>query len=166
MVITLRKLKIKDAVYMLEWMHDKNVVEYLQANFQEKNLEDCIRFIDESSLDTNNVHYAIIDEFDTYMGTVSLKHIKDSSAEFAIAIRKIAMGKGISRIAMSQIIDYGLNYLNLSAIYWCVSPMNERALNFCNKNLYETCSFQSIGIENNFYTNEQKNKYSWYCVRK
>lgn len=36
------------------------------------------------------------------MGTVSLKHIRDNSAEFAIAIRSVAMGKGISSEAMKK----------------------------------------------------------------
>ena len=41
------------------------------------------------------------------MGTVSLKHIKNNTAEFAIAIRKIAMGYGFASYAMNEIIQYG-----------------------------------------------------------
>ena len=37
------------------------------------------------------------------MGTVSLKHIRDNSAEFAIAIRSVSMGKGISSESMKKI---------------------------------------------------------------
>lgn len=32
----LRKLKLKDALLMLEWVHDETVVENMQANFAKK----------------------------------------------------------------------------------------------------------------------------------
>ena len=70
------------------------------------------------------------------MGTVSLKHIHDGKAEFAIAIRKCAMGKGISGDAMKEILNYGLDTLGLDQIYWCVSPDNRRAVRFYEKNGY------------------------------
>ena len=42
-----------------------------------------------------NIHMAITDDNDEYMGTVSLKNINyiDSFAEFAITVRRTAMGK-------------------------------------------------------------------------
>ena len=43
----LRKFEQKDAVYMLEWMHDKEVTKDLAADFEKKQLkdaEDCIRY--------------------------------------------------------------------------------------------------------------------------
>ena len=91
----LRKLLQKDSTRMLEWMHDPFVVEKLQANFAAKTMDDCISFI-ENSEDAENVHLAITDDDDLYMGTVSLKHITDDNAEFAITVHRDAMGNGYS----------------------------------------------------------------------
>lgn len=41
----LRKLELKDATLMLEWMHDKTVVNNLKVNFMSKTIEDCESFI-------------------------------------------------------------------------------------------------------------------------
>lgn len=135
----LRKLEIKDAPLMLQWMHDKSVVAHLGANFGEKTIEDCKKFIASSWTDKENVHLAVADDADEYMGTVSLKHIDrlHETAEFAITVRAEAMGKGFSRYAMSEIIKLGLNKLLLRRIYWCVSPDNLRAVRFYDKCGYE-----------------------------
>ena len=81
----LRKLKLKDAPLMLEWMHDETVVENLHADFSSKTIDDCIKFIENSYDFSVNAHYAIASDEDVYMGTVSLKHINrdTNSAEFA-----------------------------------------------------------------------------------
>ena len=50
----LRMLKIKDAPFMLEWMHDDFVVHDMKTNFASKTLEDCISFI-ESAQDTKKI---------------------------------------------------------------------------------------------------------------
>ena len=47
----LRKLEPKDAPLMLEWMHDRSVVAHLGANFAEKTIDDCLRFISASQTD-------------------------------------------------------------------------------------------------------------------
>lgn len=134
----LRKLEIKDASLMLRWMHDKSVVAHLGANFGEKTIEDCKNFIESSWTDKANLHLAVVDENDEYMGTVSLKHIdqQQGTAEFAITVRAEAMGKGFSRYAMAEMIRLGLEEVRLQKIYWCVSPDNLRAVRFYDKNGY------------------------------
>ena len=64
----LRKLELKDAPLMLEWMHDDDVVQNMKTNFKIKTLEDCEQFINESKVNNANLHLAIVDEFDEYMG--------------------------------------------------------------------------------------------------
>ena len=96
-------LEKRDAPYMLEWMHDANVVEHLKNDFSSLTIADCERFILNSTNDDEDIHFAIVDEADEYLGTISLKHIYDKNAEFAIVIRKIAMGKGVSQEAMKKI---------------------------------------------------------------
>ena len=67
------------------------------------------------------------------MGTVSLKHIEDGSAEFAITVRAEAMGKGYSWFGMESIIEKAFNEYDLESVYWCVSRDNERAVRFYDK---------------------------------
>ena len=125
---------------MLEWMHDQDVVENLNANFKEKTKEDCEKFIKDAWSSTEKeIHLAIVDESDVYQGTVSLKNIdKDLKiAEFAISIRKTAMGTGISSSAMRKILNIGKEKLKLEKIYWCVSKKNIRAIKFYDKNKYK-----------------------------
>lgn len=159
----LRKLKKSDAPLMLEWMHDEDVVRDLKANFQEKTIDDCERFI-ESALDTReNLHLAIADDNDEYMGTASLKNINGGTAEFGISIRKRAMGKGFSRFGMREIIKTGLNDYGLSEVYWCVDPVNSRAVRFYDKNGYKKCKCPE-NVKN--YSDEEKERYFWYSVKK
>jgi len=134
----LRKLESKDAPFMLEWMHDESVVAKLAANFAAKTIDDCRNFIAASQEDEENLHLAVADEDDTYMGTVSLKHIDRTAgtAEFAITVRAAAMGKVFSHFGMDSILKMGIDELGLSAIYWCVSPKNTRAVRFYEKHGY------------------------------
>lgn len=160
----LRKLELKDAPLMLEWMHDKSVVENMQTDFGSLKLEDCEKFIQNSQNDEKNCHMAVVDENDEYMGTVSLKNIKNNKAEFAITVRACAMGKGFSKYGMSEIIRIGLEEMKLSSVYWCVSPENKRAVRFYDKNNYERITVNPDKIDS--YTQEQINSYIWYEVRR
>ncbi len=159
--MNLRKLTPKDAPDMLEWMHDPDVVGHLSANFAEKTLDDCLGFIAYAENAREDLHLAIADDTDTYMGTVSLKHIHDGTAEFAITVRKCAMGKGYAQFGMQTILDAGKQQLGLTAIYWCVSRHNLRAVRFYDKNGYSRteCVPQSILKA---YTQEQLSDFIWY----
>lgn len=163
----LRELKIEDAPLMLEWMHDKYVVKDLQTNFYSKTLEDCEVFIKNSYTSKNDIHMAIVDD-DIYMGTVSLKQIDKTtkSAEFAITIRRIAMGKGYSKYAMEKIIEFGFENLGLESIYWCVDLKNQRAQRFYDKNYYNRVDVSTLTKLPLNYTEEQKCKYVWYLIKK
>lgn len=142
----LRKLERKDAPLMLEWMHDKNVVKDMNTNFLSKMLDDCVAFIKSSQNDKDNLHFAITDDLDEYMGTVSLKHIKDKTAEFGIVVRSAAMGKGYSKKAMKEILDKGFKELNLQSIYWCVAPANKRAIRFYEKDGYKRVGADALNV--------------------
>ena len=141
----LRKLELKDAPLMLELMLDETVVKDMKADCSSKTLEDCNHFILSSKDTRKNLHLAIVDENDEYMGTVSLKNIEEDKAEFAITVRKYAMGKGYSRFGMREIIKIGLEDMNLSSIYWYVDKNNQRAINFYDKNGYQRISPEIIG---------------------
>lgn len=152
----LRKLKESDIKYMFEWMRDDSVVQFLDTDFSAKSLEDCREFI-KNSITDKNMHFAIVDSDDEYMGTVSLKNIDydNKIAEMAITIRRCAMGKGHSYNAIKEVFEYGRKKLNLKKFYWYVNPLNARALKFYDKNGFLRINkLEEIG--------ELDNKYIWY----
>ena len=161
----LRKLELKDAPLMLEWMHDETVVEDLHTDFASKTIDDCIKFIENSNNFTESAHYAIASDEDEYMGTVSLKHIDrdTNSAEFAITGRKASMGRGYSWFGMEAIIEKAFSEFGLDSVYWCVSRKNTRAVRFYDKHNFH----ESVDISKNIlnrYSNGDDLK--WYSVLK
>lgn len=139
----LRKLELKDAEYMLEWMHAKNVVNMLAQNFENKTLEDCRQFIENANKDESKcLHRAICNEEDEYLGTVSLKHInmQDRNAEYAISMREKAMGTGASLYGTKKILKYAFHELHLEKVYLNVITENIRA-----KKFYAKVGFQYEG---------------------
>lgn len=163
----LRPLKLKDAELMLEWMHDKDVTEHLKGKFQQKTITDCKEFITNSWTDEFNSHFAIVKNDDIYLGTVSLKNIEDDTAEFAISIRKEAMGKGYAQMAMKQIIQHGFEVLKLKEIYWYVSKDNLRAIKFYEKSGYHAGEYPAIFMERQIICSSQMpiENYYWYVVK-
>lgn len=148
---------------MLAWMHDRSITENLRTDFMSKTLQDAENFIKQSWEDKENLNLAIASDEDEYMGTVSLKHIEDGSAEFAITVRAEAMGRGYSWFGMESVIEKAFNQYGLESVYWCVSRENSRAVRFYDKhNFHEALDIpQSVlkryeGIEN----------LKWYSVLK
>ena len=161
----LRELELKDAPFMLEWMHDENVVEKLRGKFKEKTIDDCKAFIAASHDKSHDIHLAIVDDADEYMGTVSLKSIdsEKKNAEFAITVRKSAMGRGYSWFGMEEIIKKAFNEYDLENVYWCVSRKNERAVRFYDKhNFHEAVDISSDILERYNGIKDLK----WYSVLK
>lgn len=159
----LRILELKDAPLMLEWMHDKSVVEDLRTNFLSKTMEDCENFIKSSWNDQRNWNKAIVDDEDVYMGTVSLKNIKDNTAEFGITVRAAAMGKGYAISAMQEALKIGFEEMGIDRVYWCVSQDNKRALRFYDKNGFSRVDASVLDMIEG-YTKEQIESYVWYLT--
>ena len=130
----LRNLETRDVPFMLEWMHDPKMTEFLNGRFAEKTPEDAEDFILHSR-DGENLHLAIASDSDEYMGTVSLKHIdrENQSAEFAISVRASASGRGYAWFGMKTMLEKGFQDMGLESIYWCVGRDNARAIRFYDK---------------------------------
>jgi len=160
-MMELRRLKLKDAKYMLEWMKDTELVKYMGTNFGNKTVEDCEYFIKTNQDNPLNIHWAIVNEKDEYMGTVSLKNIEKTEAEFAIVIRRCAMGKGYSRYAMEECIKYAFQHMGLKKVYWYVSSANERAIRFYEKNGYQR--YDELNEKSRLRLNSNV-EYRWYAV--
>lgn len=132
----LRKLAPADAPLMLEWMHDAEWVQYMQADFAAKTLADCEAFVAAAQTDETNLHRAIADDAGQYLGTVSLKHIDPTAktAEFAITVRRGV--PGAAAWGMQAMLCMGFEVLDLQSIYWCVAAANARARRFYQKQGY------------------------------
>ena len=138
----LRKLEEKDAPFMLEWMHDCTINCNFQYPFAEMTIEKVKDFI-KNSFNEENKHFAIVDEKDEYLGTISLKNIsqKNKNAEYAIVTRKEAHGTGAAMQATQELLCYAFQELGLHKVYLNVLEDNIRARKF-----YEKCGFVQEGI--------------------
>lgn len=163
----LRTLKLEDANRMLEWMHNNDIVSNLGKNFKSFSLQDCKDFISHSQTDNSNLHLAITDDTDNYMGTVSLKHIVDNTAEFAIVLHPNAIGLGYARFAIRKILSIGFNKLNLKEIYWNVLKSNIRAIKCYNKNRYKRFVPDSVKyLTWGGYSTSSQDQFYWYKITK
>ena len=172
----LRFLQEKDAPLMLEWMHDEELVKDLHKNFAAMTIDNCKAFIESAANDKHNLHLAIANDDDEYLGTVSLKDIDYSLgiAEFGIVIRRAATGTGASAQAMKQILEMAAKGDNLDKplkiVYWCVDPANARALRFYDKNGYKRIELQEYPeldahiLDSGDYSEDEIRRFMWYIA--
>ena len=159
MKIKLRKLEVKDATLMLEWMHDKEVTHYLKLDGSNATMDSVLAFIESASkCTTENLHYAIADENDVYLGTISLKNLdKDKSeAELAIVLHRNSMGKGVATMGIQQLLAIAFQDLKLKKVYLNVLQENNRAVN-----LYKKLGFKYTHTTEIDFHGELK-KLDWY----
>jgi len=164
MDIKLRPLKLTDADYMKEFVEDENISNNLLFTRYPFSTENMISFIKTSWEDKRNIHYAIANENDEYIGTISLKNISyiDKNAEYAIVIRKKYWGQKIALKATDKLLFYGFNILNLEKIYLNVLSHNGRAIKF-----YEKYGFKKEGIfKNHIYHFGKYVDVEWYAFFK
>lgn len=162
--MNLRKLSEKDVPLMLEWMKDVDISRQFRADFSHYTEDKVKQFIEQAQDFTSNRHYAIVDEKDEYLGTISLKEIDlmNRKAEYAIVLRRIAIGTSIASDATHQILKIAFNELMLNKVYLNVLANNHRANRFYQKFgfKFEGTFRQDIQIENEFYD------LNWYSILK
>lgn len=132
----IRELQINDSKRMLEWMHNPDLNQFFQTDFSAVKMDAARNFISRSKTKTNNeLHLAITNYSDCYMGTVSLKNIDSQhrNAEYAISLCPDAIGKGYASFATKKILDIGFNQYSLIKIYLNVVRQNIRAVKFYEK---------------------------------
>lgn len=137
----LRKLEEKDADAMLEWMHDSEIQKYFQTDMKNRDRKEVLEFIKKAKIvavHNESIHYAIVNEYDEYLGTISLKNMNlvSRNAEYAISLRRMAQGHGIAASATKKLLYIAFNELNLERVYLNVLSDNIRAIH-----LYEKCGF-------------------------
>lgn len=132
----------------------KKVTEESVKNFIERANQEGIR--------EKELHYAIADEKDEYLGTISLKKIDYCvrSAEFAIALRKASCGQGIGGNATREILKIAFDELGLKRVYLNVLSDNFRAIK-----MYEKNGFIFEGeFRNHIKIHGTIKSLSWYAV--
>lgn len=157
----IRRFEHKDAEFMLEWMHEKNIKNAFRFPFERSTLESVTQFIDSSFSDTDR-HFAIVSETDEYLGTISLKNISqaDRSAEYAIVVRRVARGTGVAKLATQEILDYAFETMGLHKVYLNVLEKNERARHF-----YVKCGFVYEGISKDaIFLDGRYESLAWYGI--
>ncbi len=152
MKISLRPLKLKDAPLILEWMHDPDIAQQFLQDFSSYDLQSEEKFISESWTDQKNLHLAIISPEDEYLGGISLKNIdhQHKNAEYAIALRKKAIGKKIAIQATKKILNLAFKEKKLYRVYLNVLSENIRARKFYEKVgfIYEGENKNAVLIKN------------------
>lgn len=160
----LRSLELKDAELMLEWMKDEEINQYFRFQSNTVTLDSAKDFITSSSSCESNKHYAIVDDKDFYLGTISLKNIdmNNLNAEYAIVLREAAIGKGIARDATIDILNKAFEDFKLKKVYLNVMADNVRAITF-----YEKMGFIFEGefIEHLLIKGVYHNL-KWYAIRR
>lgn len=157
----LRQLEKRDAEYMLEWMHDENINRFFCFDAAGMDLDSVNEFIDNSNKkDSNYKHFAVANENDEYMGTISLKQIDEcnKNAEYAISLRAKAQGKGYAKFSTVEILKYAFYKLKLNKVYLNVLSYNVRAIKF-----YEKIGFKFEGeFKKHIFIHGKFNDIKWY----
>ena len=139
--IILRPLKLSDAGLMLEWMHDPQMQSGFKKDMLHVSLEQAQMFCRTAATDmeddeSTNRHWAISDTDGEYLGTISLKNIDrdNSKAEYAIALRKKACGRGIGTAATRLLLKKAFLELDLHKVYLTVLEDNLHAIRMYERN--------------------------------
>ena len=160
----LRDLELRDAKRMYEAMCDSNVNAFMNIDGSKSSISSCENYIKNANANHNFKHFAIADESNNWVGTVSLKNIDNTvkQAEYAIITSTDVHGKGYAYKATMELLDYAFNKLGLNRIYLDVLKDNIRANKF-----YLKCGFklegtfrQAIYIKGNIYD------LNWYSILK
>lgn len=158
----LRKLMTKDAEKMLSWMKDPTINRFFRFDAETMTIEHILNFIAQAQNNEKELHMAIADDSDLYVGTVSLKNIdiEASNAEYAISTCACVHGKGIALEATKEILRIAFEEKKLHRVYLNVLEDNERANRFYQKLGFV---FEGKFREHLMVRGERKNL-NWYSI--
>lgn len=151
---------MKDASKVFDNLQNPMIYEYLHDQDILQSIEEVEKLI-RSYRNNNEMHLAITTDADEYMGTVSLKHIEENSAELRIMVKPAAMGKGFAWIGMEGILEKAFSELNLNSVYWCVDRNNKRAIRFFDKHNFHEALDIPEGIIARY---KDVNNLKWYSA--
>ncbi len=163
----IRKLEMRDADGMLEWMQDTSVNCFFRFDAGQMNFAEVSEFIsnaDKEARENHCHHWAVVNESDEYMGTISLKKVdeKAGTAEYAISMRKVAQGGGYAKRATAQVLKIAFEDWKLNRVYLNVLSDNVRAIRF-----YEKCGFVFEGeFREHICVRGERKSLKWYAMLK
>ncbi len=142
--IRLRDIEEYDLESICRWRNDESVLDNL-FSYLPVSLAKQKRWYENYLKDNTNQTFVIEYTIQNKpIGTVSLLHIdhKNQIAEISILIgEKDYRGKGMAKQALTQLINYGFNQLNLNRLFLQLFEGNEPALR-----LYESLGFKREGL--------------------
>ncbi len=157
MSIQLRPVTVSDIPFMLEWMHDEELSSHFVLDFMNMTQDEVAHFVAHPK--DSDLHLAICDDGE-YLGTISLKNIDKISAEYAISLRRKAIGKGVAKCATELILHKAFFELGLQKVYLNVFESNVRAIKF-----YKKMGFTFDGtIKNHVYARGEWRNLCFYSV--
>ena len=162
-MIRLRRLEEKDIPGMLEWMHDPEINRWFRFDAASMTEERVKIFIAGSFTETNR-HYAIADDDDNYLGTISLEDIdrENAHALYAVSLRADAWGQDIALTATNMLLDIAFRELDLERVYLNVLSDNGRA-----KRFYEKAGFHYEGcFRKHLKLLGEWRDWDWYSILK
>ena len=147
---------------MLEWMHDEESLQFFRFDTVHTTEEQADRFIANSFTDEER-HYAVVNDHDEYLGTISLKKIdlQKKSAEYAVVFRKSERGTGAAEYATHEILRIAFYEIGLEEVYLHVIEDNLRAVRF-----YEKFGFQRCTGKDQIMTATGEKTICWFRFRK
>ena len=163
----LRKLEKKDASGMLEWMHDETIQKCFRFNTMNKTMGDVLGFIESADISWNDeadVHYAVVDDNDEYLGTVSMKELDfgNKKCEFAISLRKMAQGQGVGSWCLKEVLRIAFEEHDFNKVYLNVLADNINAIR-----LYEKSGFVYEGeFREELFLRGEYRSLKWYSILK
>lgn len=158
----LRKLEQKDEAGILSWMRDPSVNQFFRFLESAVTPEKVQKFIEDASETDKNLHLAIVDDSDEYLGTISLKNIDGDArnAEYAISTCTRAHGTGAAAEATREILRIAFEELHLHRVYLNVLEDNGRANHF-----YRKCGFVFEGqFRDHLNIRGSLKNLNWYSI--
>ena len=162
-MIWLRRLEAKDIPGMLEWMHDPEINRWYRFDAVSMTEERAEKFIAGSFTETDR-HYAIADDDDNYLGTISLEDIDrvNAHALYAVSLRAKAQGHDIALAATKMLLEIAFRELDLERVYLNVLSDNMRA-----KRFYEKAGFHYEGcFRKHLKLRGEWRDWDWYSILK
>jgi len=114
----LREVRVSDvSENYYRWMNDPDVIQYMESRFAPQSTEKIQAYVRRESENSYSVFMAIIDKAsDRHIGNIKIHRIDQyhRHAEVSIVIgQKECWGKGYGTEAISLIVDFAFNTLNL-----------------------------------------------------
>ena len=141
--ITLRAITRNDLPRYVTWLNDVEVIRHLTTNFAPFNLDDETDWYENQRKDQSTKNFTIDNEAGKHIGSISLMNIdhRHQQAELGIVIgEKNAWNKGYCTEAITLLLKYGFNTLNLNRIFLRVDEDSWGGLK-----CYERCGFVKEG---------------------